>query len=108
MQVIDKHLVQEKLDEFLDRKVYLHLETTNGSYASLQGERAVSTCAFIRNGTINYQRGQITGSGPYCVGLKMQLGWVYAEGLTDYEVMNGEQLLLAGHDDDGQLRIASI
>jgi hypothetical protein len=36
----------------------------------------------------------------------MQDGWVYAEGLTDYEVMEGEQLLLAGHDQEGQLGIA--
>jgi hypothetical protein len=106
MQPIDKEEVQEKLNRFVNRDVYLHLETTTGSYASLQGEKAVSVCAFIRNGKVNYQRGQITGDGPYRVGLKMQHGWVYAEGLTDYEVMDGEKLLLAGHDDQGQLGIA--
>jgi hypothetical protein len=106
MKAIQKEEVQKKLQEFRNQDVYLHLETTNGSYASLQGERAMSVCAFIRNGKINYQRGEITGNGPYRVGLKLQDGWVYAEGLTDYEVMDGGELLLAGHDDDGQLAIA--
>lgn len=106
MQPIDKEHVQEKLNQFINQDVYIHLETTTGSYACLQGEKAVSVCAYIRNGKVNYQRGQITGNGPYRVGLKMPDGWVYAEGLTDFEVMEGEKLLLAGHDDQGQLGIA--
>jgi hypothetical protein len=106
MQPIDKVHVKEKLNQFLGQEVYLHLETTTGSYASLLGEKAMSVCAYIRNGKIKYHRGEITGNGPYRVGLKMEDGWVYAEGLTDFEVMEGEQLLLAGHDQDGQLGIA--
>jgi len=33
-------------------------------------------------------------------------GWIYAEGLTDYEVDAAGRLLLAGHDGDGRLAIA--
>lgn len=108
MESIDRQRVQEKLNEFCNKEVYLHLETTTGSYASLQGDRMMSVCAYIRNGKITYIRGEISdnATGPYRVGLKMQDGWVYAEGLTDYEIMEGGELLLAGHDDDGQLAIA--
>jgi hypothetical protein len=105
MKPIDKSIVQPALDSFLNREVYLHLETTNGAYAAHRQESSVTMGAYIRNGRISYGRGIITGDGPYRVGLKMELGWVYAEGLTDFEI-GQDQLLLAGHDQEGRLAVA--
>lgn len=106
MNSINKSLVQPALDSFLNREVYLHLETTNGAYAAHHRESAMNVGAYIRNGRICYNRGVITGDGPYRVGLKTELGWVYAEGLTDFEINQEGQLLLAGHDQDGRMAVA--
>ncbi|ODA40492.1 YojF family protein [Desulfosporosinus sp. BG] len=106
MNPIDKSIVQPALDNFLNRDVYLHLETTNGAYAAHNRESNMTVGAYIRNGRISYGRGIITGDGPYRVGLKMELGWVYAEGLTDFEMEQEGQLLLAGHDQEGRLAVA--
>lgn len=106
MKSIDRERVQQTLDQFLNREVYFHLETSNGSYASLESEQQMSVCAFIRNGKLTYTRGSITGEGPYRVGLKLQEGWVYADGLTDYEITEEGQLLLGGYDHEGRVGIA--
>jgi hypothetical protein len=106
VKTIDREQVQVYLDRFLEQNVFFHLETSNGSYASLEGERQMSVCAFIRNGRICYSRGQIAGEGPYSVGLKLDDGWVYAEGLTDYEITDQGQLLLGGYDDEGRVAVA--
>jgi len=106
MKPINKSIVQTALDSFLNREVYLHLETTNGAYAAHSQEGIVNVGAYIRNGRISFERGTITGDGPYRVGLKIQLGWVYAEGLTDFEMEQEGQLLLAGHDQEGRLAVA--
>jgi hypothetical protein len=107
MESIKTKDVQKALDRFLNRDVYLHLETTTGSYAALSGEDKMAVVAYIRNGRIKYHQGQITGNGPYRVGLKLEDGWVYAEGLTDWELRKEQdQLLLAGYDKDGQLAVA--
>ena len=66
----------------------------------------MSVGAYIRNAHICFSRGIITGDGPYRVGLKLDLGWVYAEGLTDFEMEQEGQLLLAGHDPEGRLAVA--
>lgn len=106
MKSIDVVEVQHHLDQFLNQDIYYHLETSNGSYANLESERQMSVVAFIRNGKICYIRGSIAGEGPYSVGLKLQEGWVYAEGLTDYEVTAEGQLLLGGYDDEGRVAVA--
>ena len=106
MKPIKKSLVQPLLDSFLNRAVYLHLETTNGAYAVHTQEHNMAVGAYIRNGHICFGRGIITGDGPYRVGLKLELGWVYAEGLTDFEISQEGQLLLAGHDQEGRLAVA--
>lgn len=107
MESIELHAVQEELNRFVGKDVYLHLETTTGSYASLSGDDKVAVVAYIRNGKIAFHRATITGPGPYRVGLKLEGGWVYAEGLTDWETREkGDQLLMAGHDQEGQLHIA--
>ncbi len=106
MGPIDKSAVQAALDRFLNREVYLHLETTNGAYAVHFHESKMTVGAYIRNGRISFSRGLIAGDGPYRVGLKLELGWVYAEGLTDFEVDKEDRLLLAGHDEMGRLAVA--
>ncbi|GMA49755.1 hypothetical protein GCM10025857_11120 [Alicyclobacillus contaminans] len=104
MGPIQKEDVQRAIERFVGKNVYLHLETTNGAYAARQGMMAV--CAYIRNGLVSFHRGVITGDGPYRVGLKMDNGWIYGEGLTDYEIDDAGRLLLAGHDSEGRLAIA--
>ena len=106
MNPIDKSIVQAALDSLLNHEVYLHLETTNGAYAVHSHESAMTVGAYIRNSRISFERGIITGEGPYRVGLKIELGWVYAEGLTDFEMEQEGQLLLAGHDQEGRLAVA--
>jgi hypothetical protein len=106
MDPIDKSIVQPALDSFLNQEVYLHLETTNGAYAVHSQQSNMAVGAYIRNGRIAFGRGVITGDGPYRVGLKLVLGWVYAEGLTDFEITPEGQLLLAGHDQEGRLAVA--
>ena len=34
MQLIDKENVQQLIDQFVHKEVYLHVETTNGAYAT--------------------------------------------------------------------------
>ncbi|WP_458415031.1 YojF family protein [Schinkia sp. CFF1] len=106
MKPIDPSEVQSKLDEFNQQDVYLHLETTNGAYASHKDQSVMTVGAYIRNGLIRYIHAKITGNGPYRVGMKMEIGWVYAEGLTHFEVDSQNRLLLAGHDANGKLAVA--
>jgi hypothetical protein len=98
--------VQEIFDTFLDKEVYIHLETTNGAYASHFDQDFFSAGAYIRNAKVSYERAKITGAGPYRVGLKIPLGWLYAEGITHYELDQKGRLLLAGHDNSGKLAVA--
>lgn len=107
MEPIKPEKVQDVIDNFSEKPVYVHLETTNGAYASHFNEKAHNVGAFIRNAHVTYEHGKIisTGGG-YRVGLKLELGWVYAEGLTDYEVDENNRLLMAGHDEQGRLMVA--
>lgn len=98
--------VQSAIDKFCGREVYIHLETTNGAYASHFDQSFFSSGAYIRNAKVTYELGKITGTGPYRVGLKIPLGWVYAEGITHYEVDEKGRLLMAGHDYSGKLAVA--
>lgn len=106
MQKIDMNRVQAELDRRRGVPVWLHLETTTGSYTALGPEKRPPVIAFVRNAGIVYERGQVLGTGPYRVGLKLDGGWVYAEGLTDFEVTERDELLLAGHDPEGNLTVA--
>ncbi len=106
MERIDVTGVQAELDRLVQRDVYLHLETTNGAYAALRGDQPMAVCAYIRNGRVRFVRGSVTGAGPHRVGLKMEDGWIYAEGLTDWEIDKEGRLLLAGHDSEGRLAVA--
>jgi len=98
--------VQAILNGFAGKSLYLHLETTNGAYAGEGAGQAMAVCAYVRNAAVQYKQGRITGAGPYRAGLQMESGWIYAEGLTDFEVDDQGRLLLAGHDAEGRLAVA--
>ncbi|MEJ8778508.1 YojF family protein [Pseudogracilibacillus sp. ICA-222130] len=106
MKAINKTEVQEMLDRFKGKEVYLHLETTNGAYASHFGNKGVNVGAYIRNAKLTYTEGKIEGTPEsYRIGLKSELGWVYAEGLREWEIFE-QKLLVAGHDAEGRLMVA--
>ncbi|MBL4953204.1 YojF family protein [Neobacillus sp. OS1-32] len=106
MEVVDVNRVQEAINQLANKDVYIHLETTNGAYASHYDQTFFSAGAYIRNALVRYEIGKITGDGPYRVGLKINLGWVYAEGITHFEMDPQGRLLLAGHDYKGKLAVA--
>lgn len=106
MQNIDTEAVQLELDRRAEDEVYVHLETTTGSYTLMGPEKRPPVIAFVRNARVSYGRGNIKGTGPYRVGLKLDDGWVYADGLTHFEVNERDELLMAGYDGDGQLTVA--
>jgi Protein of unknown function (DUF1806) len=106
MQLIQTNEVQQTLDQLIGKELYLHLETTNGAYANHNNESVLTVNAYIRNGKVTPLSGKIMGSGPYRVGLKIELGWIYAEGLTHWEIDNEGRLLMAGHDSEGRLAVA--
>lgn len=107
MKPIEIDNVQAKLEEFADKDVYVHLETTNGAYASHFDDKAYNVGAYIRNAQVTYSQAKIVGDGKtYRVGLKMEFGWIYAEGLTDWTIHGDNQLLLAGHDREGRLMVS--
>lgn len=106
MEKINPESVQKQLDSFTNKRVYVHLETTNGAYASHFGNQGVNVGAYIRNAEVTYTNAVIKGNDvSYRVGLKTALGWIYAEGLTDWEMFENK-LLLAGHDPEGRLMVA--
>lgn len=99
--------VQNAVNTYVGQTTYLHLETTNGAYAAESAEsRSMAVCAYVRNAAVRFSRATIAGTGPYRAGLQMDEGWVYAEGLTDYEIDTEGRLLLAGHDAEGRLAVA--
>ncbi|MEH7123339.1 YojF family protein [Bacillus sp. JJ1503] len=106
MEAVKPEQVQKEIDRFAKKDVYIHLETTNGAYASHFDKSFFSSGAYIRNAFLQYEHGKIVGKGPYRVGLKMSFGWVYAEGITHFEIDEKGRLLLAGHDFEGKLAVA--
>lgn len=110
MGPIDAEAVQAAFQQFVNQDVYLHLETTNGAYAAINPEQtsqhAMAVCAYVRNASVRFDRAVLKGTGPYRAGLQMTNGWIYAEGLTDWELTAEGRLLLAGHDGEGRLAVA--
>lgn len=107
MKPIELDKVQEVLDQFKHKPVYIHLETTNGAYASHFDNTGYNVGAYIRNAKVQFSQAKIVKQKDiYRVGLKMEQGWIYAEGLTDWTIHEGDQLLLAGHDPKGRLMVA--
>lgn len=107
MKPIEINQVQEMLESFINKDVYVHLETTNGAYASHINEKAYNVGAYIRNAKVRFNQAKIIGNGKvYRVGLKMEMGWIYGEGLTDWTIFGDTKLLLAGHDREGRLMVS--
>ncbi|MCG3420551.1 YojF family protein [Oceanobacillus sp. M65] len=107
MKPIKINEVQEKLDRFVNKKVYVHVETTNGAYASHFNDKAYNVGAYVRNANVTFSQAKIVGDGKvFRAGLKMEMGWIYAEGLTDWIIEDEAKLLLAGHDREGRLMVA--
>lgn len=106
MDIVNKEHVQEVITSFANKDVYIHLETTNGSYATHFNANFLNAGAFIRNIQLNYELGKIVGESPHRVGLKLPHGWVYAQGITHYEVDEENRLILHGLDHEGKLSVA--
>ena len=106
MKEVNTQELQELLNSFANKDVYIHLETTNGSYATHYNEQFFNAGAFIRNVKIRYELGKVVADSPHRVGLKMEHGWVYAQGITHFELDDQGRLLMAGLDFTGKLAVA--
>jgi hypothetical protein len=106
MLPIDPKYIEQRIEQMKGEEQYLHLELTTGAYASHWDASRHPAANFVSNALIRYIHGGISGSSPYRVGLKMEQGWIYAEGLTHYEETEKERLIMAGHDKDGKLVVA--
>jgi len=106
MELINPIKVQQMIDRFKDQELYIHLEMTTGAYAAHLDSSKHPAATFITNAKMQYSHGTIAGNGPYRVGLKMGQGWVYSEGLTHYEEIETERLIMVGHDSQGKLVVA--
>lgn len=108
MKQIDREAVQASLQSFVGKQSYIHLETTMGAYAegSMGATNTLARGAFIRNACVSIQRATLQGEGPYRAGVQIELGWIYAEGLTHWKIDSNNRLLLAGLDNEGRLAIA--
>lgn len=106
MRPIDISDVQHQIESFAHKDIFIHLETTHGAYATHRDSNFFSAGAYIRNAQVNFEEGKITGNGPYRIGLRLKNGWIYAEGITHYEIDEQQRLLLAGHNQEGKLAVA--
>ncbi|WP_040227488.1 YojF family protein [Bhargavaea cecembensis] len=106
MEKVNREDLQRHIDAFAGKEVYVHLETTNGSYAAHFNEGFFNAGAFIRNVQVRYELGKVVGDSPHRVGLKLPYGWVYAQGITHYEIDEYGRLLMAGFDGTGKLAVA--
>ena len=106
MKPVDIEQLQELINSYANEDVYIHLETTNGAYATHFNENVFNAGAFIRNVVLRYELGKVAGESPHRVGLKLPHGWVYAQGITHFELDEHERLLMAGHDQSGKLAVA--
>lgn len=106
MQLIQPAQVQQKIRSLQNERLYIHLEMTSGAYAAHFDSSKHPSATFLTNAIISFSRGSIEGDGPYRVGLKMENGWVYSEGLTHWDESEQDRLILAGHDSQGKLVVA--
>lgn len=97
---IREEAVQKILQTLTHQDLFIHLETTTGAYARNKAE------VYLRNAVVRFSQGRIKGEGPYRIGLKMEYGWIYADGLTHWEWDDQKRLLMAGYDPEGKLTVA--
>ncbi len=106
MQPINREEVQRRIDALRDMDLYIHLEMTMGAYTAHKDQSIHPASNFIKNAVIRYSHGSLSESSPFRVGLKLNGGWVYAEGLTHWDETEGDRLILSGNDPDGKLIVA--
>lgn len=106
MQVIDREIIQNRIDQLCSQPLYLHLEMTMGAYTAHRDSTVHPASNFIKNAKITFTHGKISDSAPFRVGLKMEDGWVYTEGLTHYDETDDARLILSGNDTEGRLIVA--
>jgi hypothetical protein len=106
MKEVQMEELQNALNSFTNKDVYIHLETTNGAYATHFDEKVFNAGAFIRNVKLRYELAKVVSDSPHRVGLKMEHGWVYAQGITHFEIDEFGRLLMAGLDYTGKLAVA--
>ena len=106
MKLVEVEELQNALNSFANKEVYIHLETTNGAYATHFNEQVFNAGAFIRSVKIKYELGKVVAESPHRVGLKMSHGWVYAQGITHFKMDEHGRLLMAGLDYSGKLAVA--
>lgn len=104
MQPIIKEELQPLLQRYEGQDVYIHIETTNGMYASHFNEIGLNAGTFLRNIVIRFEHANIMGDSKegYRIGLKLAQGWVYVQGLTHY-LDDQEMLIIHGINAQGQL-----
>ena len=103
---VKKEAIQRQLDAYANELLYIHLELTMGAYASHFDSSKHPAANFIHNAVIQYSHGSIEGHGPYRVGLKLEHGWVYAEGITHAAEDEDGRIILAGINSEGKLVVA--
>ncbi|RUS42451.1 YojF family protein [Cohnella sp. AR92] len=108
MQPIDITDIQRRLDALVGQELYIHMEMTMGAYSAHHDTTKHPAANFISNAKIRFTHGSISGVGPYRVGLKLEKGWVYTEGLTHYDGGEEERLIMAGHDSSGKLVVSLL
>lgn len=109
MEKIDREEVQSLLNDYQNKKVYVHVEVTSGMYASHMDERVFNSGMFLRNVQVEFSQGAIRGgdNGEFRVGLKLDNGgWIYVLGLTHFEVNDNSEFIMHGFNYDGKLASA--
>ncbi|THF73650.1 YojF family protein [Cohnella fermenti] len=106
MHPIDTADVQRRIDALVGQDLYVHMEMTTGAYTAHHDTTKHPAANFITNAVVRYELGSISGAGPYRVGLKLEKGWIYTEGLTHYDAAEEERLLMSGHDSSGKLVVS--
>lgn len=103
MKLIDREEVIKRIDALKGLDLYLHMEMTMGAYTSHRDESVHPASNFIKNVKIRFSHGTLSESSPFRVGLKLDGGWVYAEGMTHWDPTDHKRLILSGNDKDGKL-----
>lgn len=108
MKPIEIEVVQEWLNSFINKEVYVHVETTNGAYSSHYGGEAFNVGVYVRNAKVSFNQAKVVQADgrSFRIGLKLDFGWIYVEGLTDCEIYKETKFLLAGLDEVGRLMVA--
>lgn len=106
MELIDREAVQKRINTLANAPLYIHLEMTMGAYTAHKDSSVHPASNFIKNAMITYNHGVISEESPYRVGLKMASGWVYTEGLTHWDPLETERLIMSGNDKEGKLIVA--